>query len=68
MRDRENTIYYPPNLTGLRGSHRGSYEAAHLVRDGRSWHGDHTGEKYDLVVVGAGLSGLSAAWMSFDAR
>ena len=26
--------YYPPALTGLRGSHGGSFEAAHAVRDG----------------------------------
>ena len=27
--------YYPPALTGLRGSHEGSFEAAHEVRDGK---------------------------------
>ena len=27
--------YYPPRLTGLRGSHKGSFEAAHSLRDGR---------------------------------
>lgn len=53
--------YYPPALTGMRGSHPGSFEAAHLVRDGGSFTGDDTGERYDLVVVGAGISGLSAA-------
>ena len=26
--------YYPPALTGLRGSHPGSYEIAHRIRDG----------------------------------
>ena len=54
--------YYPPALTGLRGSHAGSFEAAHAVR-GRPWTGSvtATGETYDLVVVGAGLSGLAAA-------
>jgi spermidine dehydrogenase len=54
--------YYPPALTGLRGSHPGSFEDAHALRDG--WQpGDatDTGESYDLVVVGAGISGLSAA-------
>src|ERR1700693_2823229 len=29
--------YYPPLLTGLRGSHPGSFEDAHALRDGRSW-------------------------------
>ena len=55
--------YYPPALTGLRGSHKGSYEAAHDLKDGffeRTPPID-TGESYDLVVVGAGISGLSAA-------
>ena len=57
--------YYPPALTGLRGSHPGSFEAAHSLRDGTFW--EHagapidTGETYDLVVVGGGISGLSAA-------
>jgi spermidine dehydrogenase len=53
--------YYPPALTGMRGSHPGSFETAHLARDGGSFTGDDTGERYDLVVVGGGISGLSAA-------
>ncbi|HTZ98162.1 MAG TPA: NAD(P)-binding protein [Terriglobales bacterium] len=57
--------YYPPALTGLRGSHPGSFETAHSVRDGTFWqHAGKpidTGEQYDLVVVGGGISGLSAA-------
>src|SRR5450755_410082 len=58
--------YYPPVLTGMRGSHPGSFETAHALRDGDFW--DHaggtvaTGETYDLVVVGAGMSGLAAAY------
>lgn len=58
--------YYPPALTGLRGSHAGSFEVGHELRDGKSWDEGgtdvETGETYDLVVVGAGLSGLSAAY------
>ncbi|MGH9502092.1 MAG: NAD(P)-binding protein [Terriglobales bacterium] len=57
--------YYPPALTGLRGSHPGSFEVAHSLRDGTFWGQAgkpvDTGETYDLVVVGGGISGLSAA-------
>ena len=54
--------YYPPALTGLRGSHEGSFEAAHRMRDGENWNAADIGEIYDLVVVGGGLSGLAAAY------
>src|SRR5258705_2432402 len=58
--------YYPPALTGLRGSHVGSFEAAHGVRDGKfpakSSAPVDTKELYDLVIVGAGISGLAAAY------
>src|SRR5262249_27516848 len=58
--------YYPPALTGMRGSHDGSFDVAHALRDGRFWRtaGDpvNTGEAYDLVVVGGGISGLAAAY------
>ena len=54
--------YYPPILTGMRGSHPGSFEAAHALRDGRdAGPGSDTGESYDLIIVGGGISGLSAA-------
>jgi spermidine dehydrogenase len=54
--------YYPPLLTGMRGSHPGSFEAAHALRDGKSaGPGTDTGEEYDLVIVGGGISGLAAA-------
>jgi len=54
--------YYPPLLTGLRGSHPGSFETAHALRDGDAPSGTASGESYDLVVIGAGISGLAAAW------
>ncbi len=57
--------YYPPALTGMRGSHPGSFETAHSLRDGTFWEkaGEpvDTREAYDLVVVGGGISGLAAA-------
>ena len=57
--------YYPPALTGLRGSHPGSNEHAHsqALTKKTDW-GPTTDlkEEYDLVVVGGGLSGLSAAY------
>jgi spermidine dehydrogenase len=55
--------YYPPALTGLRGSHEGSFEVAHQLGDYLSFPplDADTGEEYDLVVVGAGISGLAAA-------
>ena len=54
--------YYPPLLTGMRGSHPGSFEAAHALRDGVGQdRGIDTGETYDLIVVGGGISGLAAA-------
>lgn len=56
--------YYPPTRTGLRGSHPGAWEAAHaLARDGEKVTAARDiGERYDLVVVGAGISGLAAAY------
>jgi spermidine dehydrogenase len=58
--------YYPPALTGMRGSADGSFEAAHALRDGDFWKKAgapvDTQETYDLVVVGGGISGLAAAY------
>jgi spermidine dehydrogenase len=57
---------YPPRLTGMRGSHPGSFETAHLLaREGfKDWGpvGEPDSEVYDLIVVGAGISGLAAAY------
>ena len=57
---------YPPALTGLRGSHRGSFEVTHqLALEGQSdWGsvGEPDPDVYDLVVVGGGVSGLAAAY------
>src|SRR4029077_12700276 len=58
--------YYPPALTGLRGSHDGSFEAAHGVRDNKfptkGATANDSKETYDLVIVGGGISGLAAAY------
>src|SRR5579862_1755749 len=61
--------YYPPALTGLRGSHPGSFETAHLLRDAKTWRdaATDTGESYDLVVVGGGISGLASAYFFREA-
>jgi spermidine dehydrogenase len=55
---------YPPARDGLRGSHVGSFEAAHRLRDGLPFDlgGTEVAEHYDLVVVGGGLSGLAGAY------
>ena len=56
---------YPPELRGLRGSHAGSFEVAHqLARDGQRFEIDALTieDAYDLVVIGAGISGLATAW------
>ncbi len=60
------TAYYPPGLTGLRGDHEGSFNVAHqLARQGRKDWGprlEPDPDVYDLVVAGAGISGLAAAY------
>ncbi|HML29274.1 MAG TPA: NAD(P)-binding protein [Hyphomicrobium sp.] len=60
--------YYPPALTGLRGSHPGSFENAHALRDGKPFDFASAAveEDYDLIVAGGGISGLSAAWFYRD--
>ncbi|MDB2433266.1 NAD(P)-binding protein [Luminiphilus sp.] len=58
-------VVYPPSLTGMRGNHPGSYEVAHAL----ARHGQRPTDFapvdiiYDLVVVGAGISGLTAAYL-----
>ncbi len=60
--------YYPPARTGLRGSHDGSWETMHAKVSGASWARTAPEEQYDLVVVGGGISGLSAAHFYRQAR
>ena len=52
----------PPARSGMRGTHDGSWETAHGLVRGETWdRARDTGETYDLIVVGGGISGLSAA-------
>jgi spermidine dehydrogenase len=57
---------YPPALTGMRGNHPGSFEVSHALSwSGAKWPAPErrTDRSYDLVVVGGGISGLSAAFL-----
>lgn len=62
--------YYPPALLGLRGDHDGSQSAAHAAALGgkRFTLPQHATESYDLVVIGAGISGLTAAYLYRKAK
>ena len=57
---------YPPSRLGLRGSHPGSFEVAlEMAFEKRTDWGpadEPDTLEYDLVVVGAGISGLAAAF------
>jgi len=57
----------PPALGGLRGHGVDAMNIMHSVRDGDFWDKaptpEATGETYDLVVVGGGISGLAAAFL-----
>ena len=62
----QNSVgYYPPAKMGMRGNHDGSFAMAHRMREPESastlGQPKATGEAYDLVVVGGGISGLAAA-------
>lgn len=62
---RNSVTPYPPEQSGMRGSHPGSFETAHALRDGTFWETAanpiDSRETYDLVVVGGGISGFAAA-------
>ena len=55
--------YYPPSLTGMRGTTDTAMAAGHALRDGKEYfNATADKETYDLIVVGGGISGLSAAY------
>lgn len=67
------TLYYPPALTGLRGNHPGSFKGAHaLARQHKNFDVKDlpVEENYDLIIVGAGISGLAAAcfWQQLNGK
>jgi spermidine dehydrogenase len=68
----QDSATYPPARTGMRGSHDGSFEALHQLRDGAFWSSApvpiDSGETYDVIIVGAGISGLAAAHFLRAAR
>lgn len=51
----------------LRGQTGADFEIMHAIRDGTFWDRagavTPTGEHYDLIVIGAGISGLAAAFL-----
>lgn len=59
----QNTPFYPPALMGLRGDHDGSQTGAHEValKEKTFTFPQSAPEQFDLIVVGAGVSGLTAA-------
>jgi spermidine dehydrogenase len=62
---------YPPALAGLRGSTDASFKTMHaMALQGARFDIDSVAadETYDLVVVGAGLAGLTAAWSFLERR
>ncbi len=54
---------YPPARTGYGGSGPRDFAVAHAVRDGKRYALDSAAvsERYDCIVVGAGIGGLAAA-------
>jgi spermidine dehydrogenase len=62
---------YPPLRTGLRGNYPAAVDEFDLIRNGKYAQfpvaDTAIQEEYDLVIVGAGISGLSAAYFYREA-
>jgi spermidine dehydrogenase len=61
---------YPPARTGYGGSGPQDYTVAHGVRDGKRYElrSRPVSERYDFIVIGAGIGGLAAAHYLRQAR
>ncbi len=61
---------YPPSRTGYGGSTPKDFAIAHGIRDGRRYDltGQPVAERYDFVIVGAGIGGLATAHYLHKAR
>nr|WP_242533173.1 NAD(P)-binding protein [Niveibacterium umoris] len=59
----EASLAYPPAATGLQGQTDAARAPLHALRDGQHGAPGTPREHYDLVVVGAGISGLAAAFL-----
>ena len=61
---------YPPGRTGYGGSRPQDFSVAHGVRDGQRYElrSRPVAERYDFIVIGAGIGGLAAAHYLRQAR
>ncbi|MDP9012324.1 MAG: NAD(P)-binding protein [Pseudomonadota bacterium] len=61
-RAEDAAVAYPPARTGYGGSGPKDFAIAHGVRDGRRYEfgSQPASERYDVVVIGAGIGGLAA--------
>ena len=61
---RAQSGFYPPARTGYGGSRPEDYAVAHGIRDGRRYAPgkEPVAERYDIVIIGAGIGGLASAY------
>ena len=48
--------YYPPTREGLRGSHPGSFEVAHSLRNSVQWNNPHDSELIGIIMPQPGVN------------